>query len=202
LEERTAALQAANAQLTRNIEALSQSEEALQERLRFETLLSDLSAQFIDRSSDQVGREIDDALRRVCEHLDLDLGVLWQWSEADPKSLTITHLHRPEGGPPLPERIDAQELFPWCLQGLLAEKVIVVNSVEELPMEAARDQETWRHYGIKSILALPLSAGRGPLLGVLGFNSMREERRWPEPIVRRLQLVAQVFANAIARKRA
>ena len=200
VEERTAALQAANAQLTKNLEALRQSEEALQERLGFETLLSDLSAQFIDQSSDQVDRGVDNALRRVCDQLDLDLGVLWQWSGLDPKSLTITHLHRPEGGPPLPERIDAQELFPWCLQGLLAEKVIVVNSVEELPMEAARDQETWRHYGIKSILALPLSAGRGPLLGVLSFNTLREERSWPEPIVRRLQLVAQIFGNALSRK--
>ena len=31
---------------------------------------------------------------------------------------------------------------------------------------------------------------------------MREERAWPEAIVKRLQLVAQIFANALARKRA
>ena len=31
---------------------------------------------------------------------------------------------------------------------------------------------------------------------------MRKERTWPEPVVKQLQLLAQVFANAIARKRA
>jgi transcriptional regulator with GAF, ATPase, and Fis domain len=30
---------------------------------------------------------------------------------------------------------------------------------------------------------------------------MREERDWPEPVVKGLQLIAQVFANALARKR-
>jgi PAS domain S-box-containing protein len=34
----------------------------------------------------------------------------------------------------------------------------------------------------------------------LGFNTMREERTWPNEIVNRLSLVAQVFANALARK--
>ena len=40
------------------------------------------------------------------------------------------------------------------------------------------------------------------LIGVLTFATMREERTWPEPVVKQLQLLAQVFANAIARKRA
>ena len=30
---------------------------------------------------------------------------------------------------------------------------------------------------------------------------MRVERTWPEPIVKRLQLIAQIFTNALARKR-
>jgi PAS domain S-box-containing protein len=40
----------------------------------------------------------------------------------------------------------------------------------------------------------------GQLIGGLSFNTMREERLWPEEIVPRLQVVAQIFANALARK--
>ena len=29
---------------------------------------------------------------------------------------------------------------------------------------------------------------------------MRAERTWPEPLIQRLQLVAQIFTNALARK--
>jgi len=95
----------------------------------------------------------------------------------------------------------AQEYFPWFLQQLLAGKVIAISSLEELPPEAARDQEVCRHFGIKSTLTIPLSAGGGPLIGALGFNGMKEERLWSETLVKRLQLVAQIFANALVRKR-
>jgi formate hydrogenlyase transcriptional activator len=47
---------------------------------------------------------------------------------------------------------------------------------------------------------VPLSVGGGPTFGLLTFAVMREERDWPEPVVKGLQLVAQVFANAFARK--
>ncbi len=97
--------------------------------------------------------------------------------------------------------MDAKEYFPWNLQQAAAGKVIAI-STEDVPPEAARDQEVWRHYGIKSSLMFPLSIGGNLLIGALSFTTMREERTWPEPVVKQLQLLAQVFANAIARKRA
>jgi PAS domain-containing protein len=39
------------------------------------------------------------------------------------------------------------------------------------------------------------------MLGVLTFASARERGGWPETLVKRLRLVAEVFANAIARAR-
>jgi len=173
----------------------------LEEHLRFESLLVDLSARFINLPADQVDGEIEDAQRRICECLGLDLSSLWQLSAENPPLLTLSHLYRPLGGPPIPEPMDAEEYFPWCLQQLTAGKVIAVSSIEDVPAEAARDQEIWRHYGIKTTLTVPLSAGGGPLFGALSFNTMRAERTWPEALVQQLQLVAQIFANALVRKR-
>jgi PAS domain S-box-containing protein len=103
-------------------------------------------------------------------------------------------------GPP-PERMDAAAFFPWCQQEILAGHTIIVSSMDDLPPEAARDQESWRYQGVKSSLTFPLSAGGGPPIGALSFCTMRTERDWPEDMVNRLRLVAQVFTNAIARKR-
>jgi PAS domain S-box-containing protein len=61
--------------------------------------------------------------------------------------------------------------------------------------------ENYRHFGIKSTCVFPLSAGNGPLIGALGFNTLRMEYTWQETIVKRLQLVAQIFTNALARER-
>ena len=175
------------------------AEEALTDRLRFEHLLTGLSAKFVSVSAEQVDQEIEGALQRICEHLGFDLAALWQWKEVDLNWLTMTHLYRPMEGPPLPDRIDAREMFPWSLEQLAANKIIAVFT-EELPPEAARDQAMWRHYGIKSSLVFPLSSGGKPILGALSLNAIRQERQWPEAFVKRLQLVAEIFANALARK--
>ncbi len=171
----------------------------LEERLRFETLVADLSSKFINLPAGDVDREIEDAQRRVCELLGIDLCVLWQWSRDTPRHITITHLYRPMGGPPPPQRIDAEEMAPWCLPQVMAGRVVAVDSMNSLPPEAARDKEVWLHYGIKSALVFPLSAG-GQLLGAVTFNRVREELHWQKEVVNRLTVVAQVLANALARK--
>jgi PAS domain S-box-containing protein len=171
----------------------------LESRLRFETLLADLSSKFINLPAGAVDHAIDDAQRRVCEALGFDASALWQWTDSVPRIFTITHLHRPGGGSPPPERPDAQKMFPWSLQQLMAGK-IVSFFVDTPPTEAVVDQATYRHYSIQSSLTIPLAAGGGPLLGAVSFNAMRAVRAWPPALVDRLQMVAQIFGNALARK--
>jgi PAS domain S-box-containing protein len=177
------------------------AEGLLNKRLEFESLLSEISARFVNLPADRIDSEIEEAQRRVCEHLGLDMSVLWQASLDNPLLMSLSHVYRPLGGPPLPEPMDAQEYFPWCLEKVAAGKVIAV-STEEAPVEAARDQETWRHFGIESTLVFPLSVGGESPIGAISFNTVCEERTWPEPVVKQLQLLAQVFSNTIARKRA
>ena len=171
----------------------------IEERLRFETLLTDISAHFINLPVDQVDSEIEDAQRRVCQCLDLDLSSLWQWSGEIPAILTLTHLYSPPTGPTRPGRIDGHEAFPWIFQKMVCKETLAF-STEQLPPEAKRDQETFQYYGIKSSLTLPLFTGGGPLIGILSFNTLADECIWPVEIVNRLNLVAQIFSNALARK--
>ena len=49
------------------------SAELMGSRLEFETLISDLSSRFINLPAGEVDREIEDAQRRVCELLGVDL---------------------------------------------------------------------------------------------------------------------------------
>ena len=172
----------------------------LEERLRFETMLAEISARFVNLPTDQIDAEIEDAQRRICECLGLDLSSLWQWSDEPPHFMTVTHLHSPPEGPSRPEGIDAQEAFPWVLEKLLRGEVLVL-STENMPPEAARDQEMRRHFGVKSSVVIPLSAGGKPIIGVLAFDTLWAERAWPAETVKRLTLVAEVFTNALERKR-
>ena len=170
-------------------------------RLDFETLIADLSLRFINLAPAEVDREIEDALRRVCELLGIDLAVLWQWSTADPDVIAPTHAYYAMGGLQPPERL-YQEQYPWIRQQIRVGRMVAASSLEELPAEAAVDRESGRRLGIKSSLTVPLSVGGAAPVGALGFNTTRTQRDWPDALVMRLQLVAQVFTNALARKRA
>ncbi len=189
------------AQIFANALSRKRTEAFLKERLQFEILLTDISARFVNLTSNQVDGAIEDAQRRICECLGIDLCALWQWTLDTPASLMMTHIYRSQEGPPLPQPMNAQEFFPWSREQMIERNIIAVSSMAELPVAATRDMESYRYFGIKSTCVLPLVVGDEPPIGALGFNAMQAERTWPETIVKRLQLVAQIFINALARGR-
>ena len=174
----------------------------VQDRLRFETMLSDLSSRFVNLEPAEVDLEIDNAQRRVCECLGLDIAAVWQLSPDEPGVLRMTHLYRLLDGPPVPDDFDARKYNPWALGRVLAGNVVSLFSIGEAPAEAATDLETWRYFGIKSVFLFPLSSGSESPIGAVSFHAVREESSWPDEIVQRLRLVSQIFANALVRKRA
>jgi formate hydrogenlyase transcriptional activator len=178
------------------------SEESLKKRLEFETFLANVSARFVNLPADRIDGEIEDAQRRICEFLNLDRSALWQIREGEPGALLLTHIHQPPESPSPPERMNAADFFPWTLQKIMSGETVTILKMSDLPPEARRDRENFRDYGTRSSVLVPLSVGEGPVLGVLTFAVMRQEKHWPEPVVNGFQLIAQVFANALARKRA
>lgn len=173
----------------------------LEEQLKFETLLNDISTHFIDLPADQVDNEIKDAMRRVCECLGLDAATLWLWRDDNPHTLTLTHYYRSLPGPLPPERMDADIHFPWVQKQLFDGKIVALN-VDEMPPEAARDQETYRQYNIKSALSIPLFVKGEAPIGDLSFVNLLKKYDWPDITVKRLKLIAQMFVNALSRRRA
>jgi hypothetical protein len=51
----------------------------------------------------EVDREIEDAQRRICELLDIDILAVWQLSNEDPVVLTATHYYSVQQGPRRPD---------------------------------------------------------------------------------------------------
>ena len=94
------------------------------------------------------------------------------------------------------------DFFPWTVQKLLDGETVIISKMTDLPPEASRDLESFRAIGTKADVIVPLLVGEEPVFGVLTFAVMREERIWPETVVMGFKLIAQVFANALARKHA
>jgi signal transduction histidine kinase len=171
-------------------------------RLRGEaeaTLIADISSKFVNLAPGEVDREIMDAERRICGLLDLDIAAIWQWSAGQPGCFTLTHYFSTEDGPQPSMQLSDTD-FPWFRQLMLEGRIVPISSLDDMPAEAALDRENGRRLGIKSNLCIPLMVGGEPV-GILGLNTVRAERKWPDPLVKRLQLIAQIFTHALARKR-
>ena len=174
------------------------AEEALEERMRFETLLSDLTATLVNLPVSQVDQAIQRGLGHIVEFLHVDRGTLYEFSEGQTKLYHI-HSYARLGVPPMPAMVTVEE-FPWYIERLRQGEIVLIERIGNLQAEATRDQESALQMG-KSNLAIPLTVG-GATLGVIAFGTVRHERAWPRDLVPRLKLIGEILANVLARKRA
>ena len=175
-----------------------QVEQALENRLRFERLLSDLSARFVNIPPDRVDSEIDYGLRQILEFFQVDRAGLMR-SLPDRSAYQITHGVYSEDVPPVPVGVELpRSIYPWAYEKL-AEKheVVSFSRLDDLPPEANVDKQTYAEWGIRSALDIPIITG-GSAVHVIVINSVKSERVWPEELFPRLQLLGEIFVNALA----
>ena len=90
--------------------------------------------------------------------------------------------------------------LPWYFHQLRRGDPVFFDRPEELPQEADRERQFCAAEGIKSHIGIPLIAASN-VLGVLNFSSFGHAGFWQKDILARIQLIGEVFANAILHKR-
>jgi signal transduction histidine kinase len=167
----------------------------LEDRLRFETLLSNLFAKLIHIEASGLDAALEAALRELVTFLGADRGNLDEYRVG---ALGARISWAKPGVEKLPSILALDHLV-WTAETLRRGAVVRFSRTEELPPEAALDRTRYELLGTRSHLSFPLQAG-GPMLGVLSFDSVRSERAWPDDLVGRLQLLSEAFASALERK--
>jgi len=177
-----------------------QVKQSLEDRLRFEQLLSDLSARFVNIPPDRVDSEIDHGLRQILEFFQVDrVGLLR--SLPDKSAYQITHGVYSKDVPPVPVGTDLpRSLYPWAYEKLVERhEVVSFSMLDDLPPEANVDKQTYAKWGIRSVLNTPIVTG-GSVVHVVAINSVKSERVWPEELFPRVKLLGEIFVNALERK--
>jgi len=173
------------------------AEEPLQERLRFERLLSDLSARFINLAPDQIDREIQNALRQILEFFQVDRCGLVRISPNE-TSWRITHVAYASDVPPVPVNTDLPTtMFPWVYEKITKRhEVVAFRTRDELPGEAAIDKQTYEELEILSALNIPILVG-AEVNYTISINAVRKERTWPQDYIPRLRLLGEILVNTL-----
>ena len=176
------------------------AQRTLAERLRFETLLSELSTAFLTVPAGSIDSRIEGTLQRVVETLDFDRAALAE-REQGTINMRVTHAWTRAGFMPVPAPVVDEETVPWVARCLARGESVRISSLGALPAEADVDRRTLTERGVSSLAAVPLTI-EGTVVGALGFSRLRGERAWPDEVMARLQLLADVFANVLARRQA
>ena len=183
----------------RNRSSRNLAAQQLLKQAEFERAMSDLSGRLINLPPELVDGEITKGLETLGDALGGDratVGLI----EHQSGDILINHAWARPGIQPFPKRL-LSGVLPWLTRRILAGEITVISAPEALPEEAHAEREHMKSTGAKSSLIVPLRVG-GTLAGGLAYSSFRESQQWNSVKISRLQAMADLFANALARKQA
>jgi formate hydrogenlyase transcriptional activator len=112
----------------------------------------------------------------------------------------VAFIWQAPGTPTIPSNLTEKD-FPWMARQCFAGKEVSFLSPGELPAEAEIDRATHERIQVRSNHCVPLLAGETPM-GVLNVGTFNREQGIAAELLRRQRLLGEIFANALARKRA
>ena len=141
--------------------------------------------------------EIEDGLRQILEFFRVDHSTLLRILP-DKASFQITHDASSDDIPPVPVGVDLpRSLYPWAYEKLTEKhEVVSISRLDDLPAEANVDRKTCIEWGIRSYVDIPIFIGES-VDHIIHVSSVKSERVWPEELFPRLQLLGEIFVNAL-----
>jgi len=94
-----------------------------------------------------------------------------------------------------------EDQFPELFDAARRGQVVRLSARSGSPDESSTDRRSLSKQGTVSTAIAPLVEG-GVVKGSLSVGTVSEDRHWPDELLPRLRLLADVFANALARQRA
>jgi PAS domain S-box-containing protein len=168
-------------------------------RPEFEQLLAELLSTFVNLRPEELDDDITRWLGRISDHMQIERSVVWQTAPSG-REFKVTHYWTVSGGPVEPMLVPF-ETIPWLSNKLTHGETVICDRVADLPDEARIERDILLTEGVKSVTGIPLTVA-GRVIGAASFGTLCHERPWTEPVVKRLQLLCEVFAGTLHRRQA
>lgn len=165
-----------------------------------QALVSSILSNLVHCAPSDVARTIEESLLRIGEVVCADRAYIFERVSED--RLRNTHEWCAPGIQP---EIDNLQDLPldvthFWLHDLMEDRPVHVPEVAALPEELSATREVLESQDIKSLLVVPM-LNRGHLLGIVGFDSVRERRAFVAGEVSLLQSVANLICAALLRQK-
>lgn len=173
------------------------SKRTLESYIRFDALIAELSARFVNVPVERIDREIAYTVGQLPKYLPNICAVSIVECGADTNALLLTRSKVDLWN--ATTRFNADDLEWYTRQGLNNKEVVLMD-LSQLPREGTPPKSILQDRGIGSSLSVPLEAS-GSVVGTLAFNSAGRGIEWSRRMVEQCRVLGQVFAGALLRKR-
>ena len=171
-------------------------ERSLKARLRFETLLSDVSAALGAVTIARIDVAVQTALGTMRQYLGVDRLSIFEFTPDGRAHRTVDDANAHAAAVPADYRLSDLPTMALTLSSL---QPFVMERFDDLPEDAVCERKAMRDHRIRSVVIVPLEVG-GLALGALSCVSHTREMKWPADRVQQVRTLGQALANALQRR--
>lgn len=170
-------------------------------RLQLEVLISEISTAFISLPTKSMDAGIRNALAAIAWFTGADHSYIFTFSP-DGSTASLEHEWCSDTIQPAKDRQGRLPTgsIPWLMGQITQGHTVQVARMADFPPEADGEKALMEAFAIKSAIAVPMVQD-GSVTGALGLGSAEEGREWDSETVTALRLVAEMFSNALERRR-
>jgi PAS domain S-box-containing protein/putative nucleotidyltransferase with HDIG domain len=183
----------------RDISERKTTERALEQKIRFNKIVSAVSARFVTFSD--FDQAVEQSLAHIGDFTNATSAVLFQFRESEPL-VDCTHEWHKKGanstekkGQTLPHN-----KVTWIKKRLLEQCVLHFEDIENLPLQAAEGKEMFKAFGVKSCIVLPLFI-KGDLKGFVGLCNEEKNGIWTNGDFTLFNTLSMIIGDAFERKK-
>ncbi len=167
-----------------------------------DSLISQISSSFVNVDVDEVDAQINLALELIGDFSHIDRAYLFQFAP-DGKTMDNTHEWAGKG---ITSYINdfrnvPINVLPYMMNQIQKMQIFHAPSVKDLPEEASIDKAELLKEKNQSVICVPIII-RGTTQGFIGFDSVKEAKRWNEQDINMLRLIGEILTGALQRQKA
>ena len=170
----------------------------LDEHLKFESLLGDISANLVNLPLDGIDAAIESSMKSLVEFFAADRCHLGIFTD-DMSQIRVPYFYsRP--GLDIPKIAGVSDHFlSYIYKSIIKDEILAFSDISDLPDQAHQDRAVIENMGIKSLLVIPLKIDDVVRSGI-SLSTVTEHRPWKEHTIGHIRILGNLLANVLQRK--
>ena len=186
----------------RDISERKASELLIEEQLKTEKFLTEITGDFVNIDHALIDRKIEQVLEKVARHFHVDSSYIFLIDEGD-TTISNTHKWVAPDTPWVDDELIRLPLenFSWSLEQLHKRQIIAIEDTDLLPPGAKAEREIFKSFDVKSYLMAPMIL-ENHFKGFIAIDTFRDKKDWSDSAKTLLTTLGSILTNVLEKQQA